>query len=143
MAEDSTAIEPLSGRPCKWKRNSTVLLNTKYSAKKSRMFSIAEPKWFRRHILTYWKSWVVIFTPLLLLPLCIVINTPVGCLISKAQKIQNDNEFNINLLCNLGSQSRLCHSAHVDLLGIDGSSVGRDQSPSDCSVPIDGRYGHK
>ena len=35
---------------------------------------------YRRHILPYWKTWVVIFTPLFLLPLCVVANTPVRIL---------------------------------------------------------------
>lgn len=85
MSVDLEVVEPLSGRPCKWRRNSLVLL----PKNRSKMFTISEPSnpkpspvhrfrfWFRRHILTYWKSWIVIFSPLLLLPLCVVINSPV------------------------------------------------------------------
>ena len=33
--------------------------------------------WYRRNFEPYWKTWIVVLTPIVLLPLCVAVNSPV------------------------------------------------------------------
>jgi len=94
---------------------------------------------YRRHILPYWKTWVVIFTPLFLLPLCVVANTPVRIL----NLFKFIEKQILKILIFLGSENGLCHPPHVGLLGVECFAVGCYQSPSDRPLPADGRHGNE
>ena len=60
--------------------------------------------------------------------------------------ITQDTNLIINLKLQFkfaGIENWLCHSTHVRVLGVDGSSAGGDQSSPDRPLPADGRHGNQ
>ena len=87
----------------------------------------------------YCKTWIVLLTPIILLPLCVIINTPVG--LEFYLRLNNSTKIYLSNIDKLGIKYCLCDTTHVGLLGVVSFAFCSDKSLADCPFSAYGRYG--
>ena len=85
---------------------------------------------FRRHILPYWKTFVVVLTPLLLLPLPLVLDGPVSSFIT----IQMMSMLHNNIIMCAGSSGRIWSAPNDYFLAHFRLAIGRYIALANCRV---------